>query len=161
MIVTFQDIRKVRPIAENMVDEKRLLPYMKEVEELHLIPTLGASLYKQIDDSPSDFLTALDGGYYNNDQCYSAGLKQAFGYLVYSRFLYNQGLNVTAFGAVSKTTQFSDPADEATIVRAANEARKIGLEYLSQSVAYLKFIGAIDCCKQPIKRNTKFLTIGD
>jgi hypothetical protein len=51
MIVKFEHIRKVRPIADNINDEKRLLPYMKEVEALDLIPAIGAGLYKQLDDA--------------------------------------------------------------------------------------------------------------
>ena len=59
------------------------------------------------------------------------------GYLVYSRFIRNQNVNATAFGIVQKQGQFSDVVDEKTIVRTANDAEKIGLEYLRQVVDYI------------------------
>lgn len=147
-MIQYSDIRKIRPIAENMIDEKRLLPYMNEVERLELIPAFGALLYKKIEDNPDQYKVLFNGGYYNDGSAYFAGLSEACGYLVYSRFVQNQNVNVTAFGVVQKVSQYSEPMDEKTIVRVSNEARNIGVEYLNQCLCYLRFIGEIQdgCC---------------
>lgn len=162
MITTVDNIRKVRPISENVNDEKRLIPYIEEAEKLFLIPAIGASLYKQIENNQSTFEMLFTGGFYtdekNNEQ-YFAGLNDAMGYLTYSRFVRNHNVNATAFGLVQKQGQFSDPVDEKTIVRVANDAEKIGIEYLNQCIAYLKSIGKIDNFKKSIVKR-KFKAIG-
>ena len=110
----------------------------------------------------------LNGDYYTCDcSCssdemkYSAGLIEAISYLAYARMLPNQPLNVTAFGVVQKTTSLSEPVDEKTLFRASGESRKIGLEYLRQSVEHLRCKGLIDNCKnRDTKRYRKFKAIG-
>lgn len=160
MIITVEDIRKVRPIADNLNDEKRLLPYIDECEKLFLIPAIGASLYKKINDNISEYEELLSGGYYDNDTKYFNGLRQAMGYLVYSRFVRNQNVNATAFGMVFKEGQFSEKVDEKTIVRIANDAEKIGLRYLSECVEYLNY-SSDSCETKQVIRNKKFRVIGD
>ena len=156
MIGTYTNIRNVRPIADNMADEKRLKPYIQEAETLYLIPAFGASLYKDIDENIQDYQTLLDGGYYDENKKHFAGLSEAIGYLAYSRMVRNQQGNITAFGAVQKLGDFSQPLDAKMILTLANDAEKIGLEYLSQCVDYLRFIKKIDCSVKPfVKRRIK------
>ena len=57
MIITPADIRAVRPIADNVNDEKRLVPYIDECEKLFVLPALGAKIYKQIE---TDVLRTTD-----------------------------------------------------------------------------------------------------
>jgi hypothetical protein len=193
-IIKPEDIRKVRPIAENLRDEKRIAPYIRETEQLDIMPAIGVSLYKQISEEnfietltthsnipivtnngkviilkESDWNKFVDGDYFTCDDCscindkirYSAGLRATVAYLAYARMLPNQPLNVTAFGVVQKTTNLSEPVDEKTLFRASGEARKIGLEYLRQSVDYLKCLGLIgDCTNTVTRRYRKFIAIG-
>ncbi|MCL1936820.1 MAG: hypothetical protein FWF52_00285 [Candidatus Azobacteroides sp.] len=57
-IIKPDDIRKVRAIAENITDSKRIEPYIHEAEILDVMPAIGVSLYKQIvDNNFYDFLT--------------------------------------------------------------------------------------------------------
>ncbi|OJV40829.1 MAG: hypothetical protein BGO29_14770 [Bacteroidales bacterium 36-12] len=177
MIINVEDIRKVRPIAENVNDVKRLNPYIEEAEKLFLLPALGAKLYKKVEDAVSInnigepiidndgeiIITNLEylfnGCYYDDDNRHCQGLKQAVGYLAYSRFVRNHNVNITAFGVVQKQGQFSEQVDEKTIIRTANDAEKIGVEYLNQCIEYINF----DKCKKDkrgFKRNTKFKAIG-
>jgi len=160
MIIDYTDIRAVRPIAENLIDEKRLAPYIDEADKLYLLPALGATLHKAVETDKTTYATLFAGGYYDADTRHFAGLTQAAGYLAYARFVRNQNVNVTPFGVVQKQTQYSNPVDEKTIVRTANEAEKIGLEYLRQCVEYLKFGGQIDQ-NEKTKTKKKFKTIGD
>ena len=172
MIIQPQDIRAVRPIAENVNDDKRLIPYIEECETLYLIPKLGAkqflSIEKAIKDSqlevpvalPEVIVNLMDGCYFDSDNQHSQGLKQAMGYLVYSRFARNQNVNVTAFGMTQKRGEFSDPVDEKTIIRISNDAEKIGLEYLKQCIDFLNF-GKEKRDQRNFKQKCKFKAIGD
>ena len=193
-IINPEDVRTVRPIAENILDVKRIQPYIREVETLDVMPAIGVSLYKQIslEDFQNDLQATgsaqiatnsgkiititvdewgkmMNGDYFtcNNTSCscgsgekYSAGLISAISYLAYARMLPNQPLNVTAFGVVQKTTTLSEPVDEKTLFRAANEARKIGLEYLKQAVEHLTCAGLIDNRTRKTKSYKKFKAIG-
>lgn len=180
MIITTEDIRAIRPIAENVNDIKRLIPYIDECENLFLIPILGASLYKKLDEAAlmtnsgipiatnevqliylaENIKEIFEGCYYENDTKYHNGLKKAMGYLVYSRFVRNQNINVTAFAVVTKQGQFSETVDEKTIVRTANDAEKIGLEYLRQAVDYINS-NLPESEKKVFNPKSKFKIIGD
>jgi len=172
MIIQPQDIRAVRPIAENVNDEKRLVPYIEECETLYLITKLGAkqflSIEKAIKDSqletpvplPEAITSLMDGCYFDSDNQHCQGLKQAMGYLVYSRFVRNQNVNVTAFAVVAKSGQFSENVDEKTIIRISNDAEKIGLEYLKQCIDFLNF-GKEKRDQRNFKPKCKFKAIGD
>jgi hypothetical protein len=166
-------VRAVRPISENVNDAKRLVPYIDECEKLYILPALGAKQYLAIDTAiansiketdpvplTDDLKKLLDGGYYDGENQHCEGLKKAMGYLVYSRFVRNQNVNATAFAIVTKKSDFSENVDEKTIVRIANDAEKIGLEYLKQCVDYLNF-GKKSNEKRIFKGKTKFKAIGD
>ena len=161
MIITTEDIRAIRPIAENVNDVKRLVPYIDECEKLYLLPSVGAVQFKKIEDkSIANYSVLMDGGYYDNDTKYFVGLRAAMGYLVYSRFVRNQNVNATAFGIVVKQGQFSETVDEKTIVRTANDAEKIGLEYLRQVVDYINS-NLPESEKKVFNTKSKFKIIGD
>lgn len=192
MIITPNDIRKVRPIANNIEDIARIEPYIDNAEKLDILPEIGASLYKQFDEavklnvfqikgginiitnsSKEILLTSsqwdefLNGAYYNCDDCgcdglrHSEGLIAATAYLAYSRLLPNHPVNVTAFGIVKKLGPLSEPIDEKTLYTAANSAKKIGLEFLRQTVDHLRCKGFIDECRKiDNKRYRKFKVIG-
>ena len=178
MIQQYKDVRKVRPIAENLLDEKRLLPYMQESETIYLKPLISPLFYKELSDyvayinqvidpeNPivlehnAEFDILLNGGLYDNNESEVIGLTEALGYLTYARFVANQQVNVTAFGVVSKKTDYSDPIDEKTLVRVTKDAENIGKEYLRQCIEYMKFIGKIRIDKK-INKIMKFTSIGD
>jgi len=170
MITKLADIRAVRPIAENINDVKRITPYIGETENLFLLPMIGAKVYEELDTyvnaemptANATFDILMAGGYYTvNDTRYQlAGLKTAMGYLVYSRFFRNQNVNVTAFGIVQKTSEFSDPSDERTVVRVANDAEAVGQRYLQECFEYLQRMDVFETCKVNETRKRKFKIIG-
>lgn len=161
MITSSEDIRKVRPIAENVNDTKRIDPYIEECEKLFLMPAIGPATYKLLDgeNKPDYFETLMSGGYYDNDTKHFPGIREAMGYLVYSRVARNQNVNVTAFGLVAKSGQFSEPIDYKEKIAIANDAEKIGLTYLKQCVDYLNF-GKTESDKRNFKVKSKFKVIG-
>lgn len=182
MIIKPNDIREVRPIANNIVDVLRLEPYISDAETLDVMPALTPLLYKQfesignsietdtvdINDNYGHVVTLTKEQYnsifiptfYKEDKCYSQGLVDGIGYLAYSRFVKNNAVNVTAFGVVFKKTANSEPVDEATLFRMANEAKKIGAEYINQTLGYIKSLGLIKSCDPNRLKVKKFKRIG-
>lgn len=175
MILKPPDLRKVRPIAENINDPARIEPYIREAETLRLVDLLGATLYKWIEETdfsgPGPFaftkdngeqveLTAedvnilLDGGYYT-DSCgkgqMTEGLRTGIAYLAYARFVMNNPINPTAFGVRYKNGEFSTEVEDSVLARTAAEARKIGEAYLAKAMEYVKALGLLPSCAIPPK----------
>lgn len=178
MISNIDDIRRIRPVSENIDDENRMVPYLKEVELNKTLKYIGAHLYRQFDnvynnpDYPNwpgvteidfnntagntvtitkdQFEVILSGGYYRGCGCakeeHTRGLKEATVYLAYETILWNANVNITAFGAREQKLVFSNPLDEATIARAANQAQKEAYSILWGVKEYLKALNLIDCC---------------
>ena len=139
MLITTNDIRKHRPVAGNIDDAKRLEMYIREAEMLYVIPAIGAELYKEVDENPSVHTLLLDGGYYNNNTRYIAGLKAAVSLLAYSRFVLNNSINATPFGVKEKLALDSNAVSDKALFRHANEAENTGKAYLAQCLEYLNF----------------------
>lgn len=178
MIINTDHIRAANTIAVN-IDDKRLEKYILEVETLWVINALTPVVYKRIEESVlmdnnshpitdnnnnlitfthlGDYDTLLVGGYYDQNRQYLAGLIQAVSYLAFSRFVKHQQANVTAFGVVIKSSQFSEPASDALVLKTSKDAEKIGLAYLEQCRKYLNFKNELFPNKN-IKR--KFKAIG-
>jgi hypothetical protein len=161
MKITADDIRECRALANNIEDTKRVMPYVDEVEQIYVAPRLGAKVFKEISDydgsGDAELSLLWSGGYYDDDTRVFAGLKKAYCYLAYSRFIRNQSVNVTAFGVVQKTGQFSEAVDAKTTLAMARDAESIGMDYLENCLKYLIFVKKIEIAKSNYKR--KFLAI--
>ncbi len=185
MIINSNDIRKYRPIAENIDDAARLDPYIKEAETLRIVDVLGADLYKWLNTTdfskgesfdyttPSGKIVTItqkqhdeiiNGGYYESScGCgggYSSGLGAAISYIAYARFIINNPINITAFGVKIKNTSFSENVDDKVLIRSSNDARKIGEAYLAKCVEQLKSFGLIECRKYREGAGGKYHAIG-
>lgn len=188
MIINVDYIRRYRPLAKNICDE-RVAVYIREAEHIDILPAIGAELYKKFSqlgdiivdnerlmtegggpiyalaegELPTEEYKLLNGGYYN-DSCgeeqYFHGLKAALAYLAYARFVRNHSTNVTVYGVVIKTGEDSTPADARTISAAALDAQRIGEDYLAAAVRYWKYATECACGGQSAAR-PRFMAIGD
>ncbi len=168
MLLTIQDINRVRPIAANINAKERLEPYLAEAERLRLMDVLGAPLYRWLDET--DFTTGdtftytrpdgtettitaddhdalMNGGYYAGccGEKYSNGIVAATAYIAYSRFIVNNPINITAFGVRYKDGEFSSRTEDNAIVRASNDARRIGEAYFEEVTAHCSSLGLLEC----------------
>lgn len=160
MLVTAQDIRKHRPMADNLDSNRRLSMYIEEAERLYIIPALGAPLYKDVCENPSAHTLLLEGGYYSADTRHCAGLKAATALLAYARFVRNQHINVTPFGVKEKLSLDSADVDDRTLVRHANEAESTGKSYLRQCIDYLRTQNG-GCATPTASTQRKYRAIGE
>ena len=162
MILNSNDIRNVRPIAENINDPARLEPYIGEAETLRLVDAIGANLYKWLDETDfsgpgplqygdvtitkNQYTAVMEGGYYDGGR--SEGLKIAIAYIAYSRFIVNNPINPTAFGVRYKDGEFSTRVEDNIIIRSSNEARNIGEAYLEKAINHLKALRLLTPCTE-------------
>lgn len=188
MIITFNDILKYRDIARNIQRDK-VDTFIRETEELDIIPMLGVDEYDRLDTGGRSFRVSisvlgvdylggivlspeermlLDGGQYiDNCGCKQrfAGLKAAESYIVYSRLIRNHPLQVTPYGVVVKEGDDSSPASAQSINAVSKDSEKIGRQYLADTIRYWRYTqecGCGDCCQQPVRASKrKFVAIGD
>ena len=160
MIASINDIKNIRPIADN-IPSSRITIYLKEAENLYVIPAFGASLFKNISDNQENYTTLLEGGFYDNDKHYFEGLRKSIAYIAYSKMILNQDFNVTAFGTMFKNSEYSEHSNEKTLLRISNDALAIGLRYLDECLDYLKHINALPCCLNQTDRNRRIKIIGE
>ena len=160
MIASINDIKNIRPIADN-IPSSRITVYLKEAENLYVIPALGASLFKNISDNQDNYVTLLEGGFYDDDKHYFEGLRKSIAYIAYSKMILNQDFNVTAFGTMFKNSEYSEHSNEKTLLRISNDALAIGLRYLDECLDYLKHIKGLPCCLSQKDRNRRIKIIGE
>jgi len=159
MIASINDIKVIRPIADN-IPLSRITVYIEEAESLYVLPAFGASLFKNISDNKENYTTLLDGGYYDNDNHYFEGLRKSVAYIAYSKMILNQDFNVTAFGTMFKNSEYSEHSNEKTLLRISNDALAIGIRYLDDCLEYLKYIKLLPCCLNKSDRNGRIKIIG-
>lgn len=154
MLSTIENIRQIRDISQNLRDG-RIQPYIKEVEDIYIVPAIGAELYEKLDSGEVTDQILLEGGYYDRkteegktsrDRCY--GLRLATAYFAYARVLRNNQVNVTAFGVTQKHGLQSEANDEKNIADAVSDAKKMGEHYLNSCIRYLKREEKPCCCKK-------------
>lgn len=182
MITSVDCMRRVRPIAQNIDGLNRIEPYIQEAEKLNILPQIGVSVYRWLDETdfsgngPWTFVTTsgrqvivtknqyeaiLFGGYYESDceSGHSMGLVAAASYYAYSRAVLDNQVNVTSFGVVRKRSEFSDPVDATTLIQVSREAKKLGDEVTREVVAMLKAMGIVECDAKP-KRVMRYMAVG-
>lgn len=188
MILNFNDLRNVRPIAENINDPARLEPYIREAETLRLVDAIGANLYRWLDETDfsgpgpfqygdvniteglvpitknqvtitkDQYTAVMEGGYYEGGR--SEGLKVAIAYIAYSRFIVNNPISPTAFGVRYKDGEFSTRVEDNIIIRSSNEARNIGEAYLEKAINHLKALRLLTPCTEYKESPSRKMIIG-
>lgn len=166
MLIDVEYIRRFRPIARNIADD-RVEVYIREAERLDVMPAIGAELYERFSqlgrivvdeqgnelqdesgvpiralyegDLSTEEFKLLNGGSYvgcNGEKRRFEGIRTALAYLAYARFVRNHSTNVTPYGVVTKIGEDSTPVDARTIAAVALDAQRIGQAYLQGAQDY-------------------------
>ena len=131
-LITVSDIQMFRAISDN-VPESRLDPYILEAQEMDLYELLGKDLYLKLFEEitpptfPATFFYPELKDHYAGFLCYSA----------YARLLSQNQTTITAYGVVSKKTDFSDLVPEPTLQRTIQAARGSAQEYAKRLITFL------------------------
>lgn len=164
MIITVNDIRAVRPMAQNL-DDNRVEMYIREAEILDVVPAITAEVYEVLDAGEN--LTAeeqmmLNGGYYDAGcgKRMFEGIKVATAYLAYARFLRNNQVNVTPYGVVAKIGEESSSTEYGLVASRAAEAENIGRALLADAMRYWSSVTDACACGKAQRTKRKFVAIG-
>lgn len=145
VIITLQDIQKLRPTAE--LDGNRWETFAIEAQDQDLRPILGDGLYY---DFMTKWYNTGDGMYtayqellngkaytYNGQSIYFDGLKPMVGYYTLARLIQNNQVNISRYSVVTKTTQQSQPTDAQVLRRVVNEMKSNATTYKNQVDKFL------------------------
>lgn len=184
MLITVEDIRKYREIASN-TQKNRVEIFIRETEELDIIPLLGVTEYdklvqqrpfvlghnvlgvtrlggsKEHELTPEEELMLGGGEYMDDCGCMQrfSGLIAAESYLVYARFIRNHPVQVTPYGVVTKEADDSSPASAQTIVSVSRDSEKIGRQYLADTIRYWRHLQQTgrcgDRCQQKVRASRR------
>lgn len=142
MIITPNDVKNsTRPIARN-IDDKRILIYIEEAEQMDLRPAIGDVVYIAVDDplNGKKYETLLNGGKYvtkSGDIKFFKGLKMALCYYVYGRFTKNNNITIARNNNIKKDSEYSSSASTKEVFDSYADAFLIGEKYLKDAIEYI------------------------
>lgn len=131
-----------RPIGK--VDDKKLLAYITEAEQMNIKPALGDELFLDILSQGEDndlYKILLNGGTYkdNNRNTRSfVGLKVALSYFVYAQNVMTGDFQSTRYGTVIKQGEYSQGISSKERSDCYNNALEVARHYLSECISFCK-----------------------
>jgi hypothetical protein len=141
LLITKEEFQADKLIPQS-TDTARVEKAIREAQQFDIRPLLGDALYYDLlkNTTEEKYQSLLNGEEYQNAQSETilfSGLRMAIKYYAYSRFILSQQVNVTSHSVVEKLNQYSQPSQEKTIVREAEQAKSGAAEYWNEAKAYL------------------------
>lgn len=145
-LTTVDDLRTCgRPLGK--VDDKQLLAFVTEAEQLMVKPVLGDALLIDIKNEGEDkYKTLLSGGTYEDGTGAKrafAGLRAAVAYYVYAQNIMVGDFQSTRYGIVMKDNDYSQHLSSKDRSNAYNNALEVAHGYLRDCIRYCKAMGYI------------------
>lgn len=142
--ITQEDIKIVRPTAN--LDDARIEPYILEAQRFQLKPLLNDALFydflKNFDNDNSQYnkyRDLLNGKEwtYKGKPIYFDGIKPFLCYHTLAKFVVSNPINITRFGVVKKTNNFSEPVSSAEIKFFLDDMKSNASSCESQIIKFL------------------------
>lgn len=163
LITLDEFLQLTRPTSKHL-DETEVIAFVREVEDLHIIPLIGTELYNTLVTAVLDSdLTAeqrilFKGGTWSsscgcNTDKVCAGLKRAVAYLAYARMVAVNGGIVTRTGYYQHNDTYADRTDDKNRANARRDVQNMAEFYLGQCVEYYNYITDA-CCGSNAPRQT-------
>lgn len=128
-LITISDFNSLRSLSSNLNAAKKLDPYILEAQQFDLKPLLGNSFFLSIcndyvNGEFTDYVDLFNGSEWTESgKTYRhEGLKSVLIYFSYARYVIESATNETAYGVVNKTDQYSQSAEDKTLIRKRDTA---------------------------------------
>ena len=142
-LISSTDVRLLsRDISTHLRDE-RIMPLIREAEDMYIRPTIGDDLYMQMVADISLHPVLRNGGSYESEcgeKRYCSGLARASAYYTYAKIVLNNQTNITAWGAVQKNIAESTPMMDSSINKTYNDAKAMADRYMSECIDYISTV---------------------
>ena len=148
LITPSEVINSGRPMG-GKIDEKRLLSYIAEVEQMYIKPVLGDALLLDLLQHGEDnekYILLLSGGTYtdSNGDIYSfLGLKVCIAYYVFAKNVMVGDFQTTRYGVVMKDSDYASHISSKERADCYNDTLEVANCYLQDCVRYCKHVGII------------------
>lgn len=154
-ILSYEGFRQLARPTSSHIDENEVNAYIRECEDIYVVPAIGWQNYKAAmngsswDDTFDDTFNGaifLDGGEYEQqDECndktvlqYCNGLRKAVAYFVYARMLRADGTIVSRAGAMRHRDEYGDHVDNSNN-KQYSDVMQLAEKYLANCMAYYKY----------------------
>lgn len=133
-----------RPTSKH-IDEGDVMTFVRECEEIKIIPAIGLERFKEMINAPEDSRNKilLEGGEYN-DKCGKlkrcVGLQTTVAYFVYAHMVMVDGGMLTRTGLMQHNDSYASRENDKNRVRLYDDAMNAAETYLSSCLAYIKAI---------------------
>ena len=133
-LITLADFAPYAELSSN-IEQKAIDPYILQAQISDLKPVLGDIFYQDlvVNFANANYQELLNGKLYTvpnaNYQAKFEGIKPMLCYWSYARYVKRASFKPTMSGMVAKTTQFSEPLSESTLLRLANESMSMAGVY--------------------------------
>jgi hypothetical protein len=136
MLITLADFTPYVDITSNIDVVRNLEPYILQAQICDLKPLLGEIFYQDLvtNFASANYQDLLNGKTYiipnsGNYPIKFEGIKPILCYFAYARYIKRAGFKHTMTGLVAKNTPYSDPIEQNTLLRIANESMSIAGAY--------------------------------
>ena len=174
-----------RPISKHLEDNV-LETYIREVEEMVIRPTIGASFYRYLLESKDDEIPSveilLNGGWYPStfDETFDgtfreggqgldemcSGLKKCIAYYVLAKIVKGNDAHITRYGLSQKENEYGNRPSAADKESQYRDLANMGDKYLQDTLQYLNeyrslYPEYVKCCGRLHNTRQQYRIIGD
>ena len=142
-IITFEQFRALARPTSKHIDTSDVMTFVRECEELRVIPAIGLARYNDLIDNPEKEANKilLDGGEYQSrggELVRCAGLRVAVAYFVYAYMSMVDGGMLTRTGLMQHNDSYASREDDKNRIRLYNDAMNTAEAYLNTCLVYIK-----------------------
>lgn len=143
-LVTLEDMRRVRPLVQNISRFEKFEQFVKKAQLLDVRPVLGIRLFTELLANSGDerFQNLLNGETYTDasgNDVEFLGLKDIICLFAFSRFIEQHGISITETGAVEKNIQEATNVDYRRLDRLSRDAKTEATQYIEDLKMYLYY----------------------
>jgi len=141
ILIGKSDIEPYAQVSIFATEEKQLQPYILAAQNLDIKPVLGNSFFTNLvaNRNSTIYKALLEGGEYTyQSKTYSfTGLKAAIAAYTYARYVMGKNTQDTAFGFISKESEYSTPATDKALAAKSSIHTMSGQQYLDECIEFL------------------------
>jgi len=155
ILITKADFDGEIGLTQNIVNDKILLPFIKQAQRFDLKNRLGAAFYQDVMTNSLTYTAILDGVTYTNstpETIHFNGVRAALCHYTYARYILESNAVNTPFGTRQKSNEVSEPVSDKMLAQIAANHFNIAESLMNDVERYLNDPTIINT--YPIWRNS-------
>lgn len=176
-LITVEEFKELARPTSKHVDEKEVMAFVREVEDMTIIPAIGLDDFEELMNKTDEELSEeqkvlLNGGSWvqgvigrcegqNGLRMKCSGLKSAVAYYVYGKMILSDGGIVTRTGIMRHDDEHSSHVDDKNRVRRYNDVMNVAEEYLNGCLMFWRSVKGDDSVRKVRGSRVHIHAIGD